>query len=80
MGLRFVLLLNLGLPERLSARSYAKIEPIQPEFFTLNNEFNDTFFEGSKMMDKTFLVPKNSIGEGYFSVIPLMDKGGVLIS
>lgn len=62
----------------LPAKSYAKIELIQPELFKLNNEFKVTFFEENKLMDKTFLVPSNSINEEALKPVPLLLKPGVL--
>ncbi len=62
----------------LPAKSYAKIELIQPELFKLNNEFKVTFFEENKLMDKTFLVSSNSINEEALKPVPLLLKPGVL--
>lgn len=62
----------------LPARSFAKIELIQPELLGLNNEFSVTFFEGNRMMDKTFLVEANSVNEEQLGMIPVIGKPGVL--
>lgn len=64
--------------DMLPAKSFAKIELIQPELFKLNNEFNISFFEGNRMMEKTFIVPQNSISEDALEPIPLIEKMGVL--
>lgn len=63
----------------LPAKSFAKIELIQPELFKLNNEFNVTFFEGNRMMDKTFLIPQNTISGNTLKTIPQLGKDGILI-
>ncbi|WP_304237127.1 hypothetical protein [Jiulongibacter sediminis] len=66
--------------DKLPAKSFAKIELIQPELFKLNNEFNITFFEGNRMMEKTFIVPQNSISENALDHVPMIEKMGVLAS
>jgi len=47
--------------DRLPKKSYAKIELLQEEVLSLNNEFKVTFFEGNSMFDKTCLFRKNTI-------------------
>src|SRR5690606_19692477 len=63
----------------LPKKSYAKIEFIPEELFTLNNEFKVTFFEGNKIYEKTYLFRKNSINVKAFQKIPLMETKGVLV-
>ena len=41
--------------EKLPAQSYAKIELLQEEVLSLNNEFKVTFFEGNTMYDKNYV-------------------------
>lgn len=65
--------------EKLPAKSYAKIEWMQEDVLALNNEFRVTFFEGSKMYDKTYLFRKNTINKNAFRPLPLMDTTGVLV-
>jgi len=60
-------------------KSYAKIELMQEELFTLNNEFKVTFFEGNTMFEKTYLFRKNTINEKALQSIPLMKAKGVLV-
>lgn len=62
----------------LPARSYAKIEYLQPEILSLTNEFKVTFFKDNKMFDKTYKFPKNSINERALQPIPLMQLKGIL--
>lgn len=64
--------------ETLPPKSYAKIELVQDEVLALNNEFKVTFFEGNKMLDKTYLFRKNTINKNALQSIPLMDVKGVL--
>lgn len=63
----------------LPARSYAKIEFMQQDVLQLNNEFKITFFEGNRMLDKTYLFRKNTINEKALQSIPLMQLKGVLV-
>ena len=65
--------------DKLPAKSYAKLELIQEELFTLNNTFKVSFFEENKMYDKNYLFRKNTINEKAFQPIPLMDVKGVLV-
>jgi hypothetical protein len=62
--------------EKLSAKSYAKIELMIDDVLELKNEFLVTYFEGSKMYDKTFVFDPNSISEDKLTDVPLiLDKG-----
>jgi hypothetical protein len=63
----------------LPARSYAKIEFMQNDLLTLNNEFKVTFFEGNTMLDKTYLFRKHTINEKALQSVPLMQLKGVLV-
>jgi hypothetical protein len=64
--------------EKLPANSFAKVELIQPELFSLSNRFQVTFFEGNTLYDKTFTFEANSIKEGTLRIIPELQKRGVL--
>lgn len=64
--------------DSLPANAFAKVELIQPELFSLNNQFQVTFFEGNQLMDKTYLFPKNSIKEGNLRMITSLNKRGIL--
>lgn len=63
----------------LQKKSYAKIELMQEELFSINNTFKVSFFEGNKMFDKTYLFRKNTINERALQTIPLMEAKGVLV-
>lgn len=63
--------------DTLPAHSYAKIELIQPELFVLNNEFQVSFFQGNRIMDKTFTFPQNSIKESKLRMISTLNKRGI---
>ncbi len=64
--------------ERLPARSFAKIEFLQDEVLKLNNEFRVSYFLDSKMFDRKFSFPANSIRQNKLKEIPLIPKKGIL--
>lgn len=63
----------------LPKKSYAKIELMQEDLFTLNNQFKVTFFEGNQMFDKTYTFRKNTINLKALQALPLMEARGVLV-
>lgn len=65
--------------DKLPANSYAKVEYINPAVLRLNTTFEVTFFEGSKMFDKTYTFKKGTVKDGTLRMIPLLKKEGVLI-
>lgn len=64
--------------EVLPAHSFAKVELIQPELFTLTNEFQVSFFENNTLFDKTFTFEKGTVKEGALRMISTLQKRGVL--
>ncbi|SDR88528.1 hypothetical protein [Christiangramia echinicola] len=64
--------------EVLPSKNFAKIEYLQDDVLTLNNEFKVSYFKGSKMFDKTFSFPKNSIRESALAEIPIIPEKGIL--
>lgn len=62
----------------LPAKSYAKIEYLQDDVLELNNEFMVSFFEGSKMYEKTYIFEKNSVKESLLKEIPVMNTLGIM--
>ena len=65
--------------DKLPAKSFAKVEYINPAVLRLNNSFDVTFFEKNKMFDKTYTFKKGTVKEGALRMIPLLKKEGVLI-
>ncbi len=65
--------------ENLAAKDYGKIEPIMEELFGLNNEFWISFFLNDKMYDKKYIFLPESIKEEFFTMIPIINKMGVMI-
>lgn len=62
----------------LEPKSFKKIELLQEEVLSLNNEFFVTFFAENKLFEKRFLFPKYTISEKSLTTIPVMDKDGIL--
>lgn len=65
--------------EKLPAQSFARIELMQKEVLELNNSFKVTFFEGSRMHEKDFLLKKGSLKEGNLRHIDMLGKRGLLL-
>jgi hypothetical protein len=65
--------------EELAGNSYAKIEPIMPEVFGLNNEYWVSFWIDDAMYDKRYIFLPESIQEGNETHIPMMQTKGILI-
>jgi hypothetical protein len=62
----------------VEAKSFEKIEMLQEDLFSLNNEFFLTYYADNKIYEKRFLFEKNSISENELSTILLLNKGGIL--
>jgi hypothetical protein len=65
--------------EVLPAKSAAKVEFMQEEVLSLNNEFKVTFFEENSIQEKTFILKKNTIKKNKIKPINFLDKQGFLI-
>ncbi|MDY8137189.1 hypothetical protein [Aquimarina sp. 2201CG5-10] len=63
----------------IEAKSSAKIELLQEELLSMNNEFSVTFFSGGKLYDKKYIFRKNTINENAFQELPVMEQRGVLM-
>ncbi|WP_062057281.1 hypothetical protein [Aquimarina longa] len=62
----------------IEAKSSAKIEMIQEELLSMNNEFVVTFFADDKLYDKSYLFRRHTINENAYQDIPVMNLRGVL--
>ena len=62
----------------LPAKSFAKIEMLIEDLFSINNLFNVSFFEGNTLYEKSFEFKKNTIHEKVLQQIPLINLKGVL--
>jgi hypothetical protein len=57
----------------------AKIETIIPDVFGLNNEYWVSFYIGKEIYDKKYIFLPESIREEYLTLIPHINKPGVMI-
>ncbi|WKK78511.2 hypothetical protein QYS49_18160 [Marivirga salinae] len=65
---------NIG---RVEEQSFARIEPIQPELFRLNNEYWVSYFIVDQVFDKKFVFVPESIQKENLQYIPELDLMGV---
>jgi hypothetical protein len=61
----------------LEPKSFKKVEVVQEDVLTLNNEFFVTFFDDKKLYEKRFIFEKNTVTESNATTIPLIDKVGI---
>lgn len=61
----------------VNAKSFSKIELIQEDVLTLNNEFFVTYYADNKIYEKRFVFEKNTVNENNLSEIPLIKKEGI---
>lgn len=62
----------------LPAKSFAKIEFLEPKLLEVDNRFSVSFFEGGTLYQKDFTFKKGSIREEKLSAIPSMKEKGIL--
>jgi hypothetical protein len=60
-------------------KDYAKVELIQENLFGLNNEYWVSFYLNKHMYDKTYIFLPDSIIEVNLTMIPVLNKMGVMI-
>ena len=65
--------------EELGPLAIAKIEPIQKKLFQITNEYWVSFRYDGYMYDKKYVFVKGSINEINFTLIPFLNKKGVMI-
>lgn len=63
----------------VEAKDYAKIEPIMDNLFGLSNEFWVSFYLGKHIYDKKYIFLPETISESNFTLIPVLNKRGVMI-
>ncbi|UTW65418.1 hypothetical protein KFE94_12225 [bacterium SCSIO 12643] len=63
----------------IPAKTAAKIEPITPEVFHLNNEYWVTFFSGNQLMEKKYVFGAYTITEELMEYVPVLEKKAVVI-
>lgn len=60
-------------------KDYAKVEMLMENLFGLNNEFWVSFYVDQNIYDKKYVFLPESIKEENFSVIPVLNKPGVML-
>lgn len=65
--------------ELLPPQSYAKVELMQEEVLALDNHFKVTFFENNQLLEKEFILKKNSFKEGALRHINILNKRGIIL-
>ncbi len=63
----------------MTAKSFAKIEPIMENVFCLSNEYWVSFYVNDLIHDKKFIFLPETISEQFFTSVPVINKKGVLI-
>ncbi len=63
----------------IDPKDYAKIEPIMDNLFGLSNEFWVSFYKEKDIYDKKYIFLPESITEENFTMIPVLNKPGVMI-
>ncbi len=63
----------------VEAKEYARIEPIMENLFGLSNEFWVSFYLGKHIYDKKYVFLPETISESNFTMIPVLNKRGVMI-
>jgi hypothetical protein len=64
--------------EQVQAKSFVKIEPIDPAIFHINNEYWVSYYIGQKIFDKKFIFVPDSIVESNLIDISMLNLRGVL--
>ena len=63
----------------INPKQSAKIEPIISDVFGLNNEYWVSFYIGREIYDKKYIFLPESISEKNLTMIPQINKQGVMI-
>jgi hypothetical protein len=64
--------------QELGSESIAKIEPIDPALFALNNEYWVSYYILDQIFDKKFIFTEGSMDPSNMIYIPELDMEGVL--
>jgi len=62
----------------VASKSFQKIEVVQEDVLTLNNEFFVTYFADNKLYEKRFVFEKNTVNENKLGTIPVIEKDGII--
>ncbi len=62
----------------VAAKSFKKIEVVQEDVLTLNNEFFITYYSDNKLYEKRFLFESGSVTVDALKTILLIEKDGIM--
>jgi len=65
--------------EKVQGKDFVKVELIEKKLFSLTNEFWVSFWHHGILYDKRYVFVTESIIEDNFTLVPLIDKRGVMI-
>ena len=65
--------------DNVDALEYVKIEPLHEDLFVINNEFWVSFQAKDYLYDKKFVVEANSVPQSELTLIPFLNKMGIMI-
>jgi hypothetical protein len=65
--------------EQIPESSFAQIEPIDISVFKLHNEYWVSYYINKSIYDKKYLFVSGSILKENFSMIPVINKPGIMI-
>jgi len=65
--------------DELKPNTATRIEPIMEDVFRLSNEYWVSFYINKIIYDKKFIFLPETIKDEYFTLIPLLNKRGVMI-
>jgi hypothetical protein len=65
--------------EKVNALEYVKIEPLHQDLFAISNEYWVSFQANDYLYDKKFVVAPHSVQEADFTLIPFLNKMGVMV-
>ncbi|MCB0644882.1 MAG: hypothetical protein KDC44_24720 [Phaeodactylibacter sp.] len=65
--------------DEIDAKAVQQVEPIHQSLFALTNEYWVSFTQGDYMYDKKYVFVKGSIDSQHFTLIPLVNRDGIMI-
>lgn len=66
--------------ERVEAKSFVQVEPIDPAIFHINNEYWVSYYIGTRIYDKRFVFVPDSIKDENLIEISMLQMQGILHS
>ncbi len=65
--------------DHVNPLQYVKIEPLHQDLFIINNEYWVSFQANDYLYDKKFIIDANTVQESELTLIPFLNKMGVMI-